>query len=484
MNVIFIYVDQHNPVFSGCYGGLTRTPNIDKLSRQGLRFQNAYSTCPLCVPARASMWTGRYVHEIGNWDNAMPYDGKIPNWGHYLNDNGVYVTTVGKLDFKPNCTYGITEQISPVHRESLDVLSLFRDTSLPPRKKMHIYNHWSPEIRSSNYPLKQELDITEKSINWLRNCRPADRPWLLNINYLKPHPKWHVLSQPYDFYKNKIQSLPSKYLQAFDELNPVEQAQSIHTCGFAQNDNKIIDSHVAYHSAVEEVDMHVGKILDCLDDLEMLNEVLVIYSADHGEMARAHGIWGKSTLYEDSVRIPFIMSGPGVPKAQVVEKPVTLLNIFPTIASAFSLDNAFFSKADSLIDFNDSINQESLPEYVFSESHANGRITGSYIIRKDDWKLFWYVGYESMLFNLKDDPNELNNLLETKPEDKIVQRKFIELRKLLYKTCSPEGVDLKARKDQLSLREELAETNQLYDELEKRGFKRNENKLEPSEEFR
>ena len=108
MNVVFILSDQHNPFFSGCYGNsITRTPAIDSIAERGVRFENAYCASPLCVPTRGAMFTGRYVHEVGTWDNALAWTGAPSGWSHHFRDSGVGLTTVGKLDFKPDVDHGI-----------------------------------------------------------------------------------------------------------------------------------------------------------------------------------------------------------------------------------------------------------------------------------------------------------------------------------------------------------------------------------------
>ena len=95
-NLLFILSDQHNRDATGCYGHpLVRTPNLDRMAAAGTRFTSAYTNCPICVPARASLATGRFVHELGLWDNAFPYHGEVPSWGHRLKDRGTRVDSIG-----------------------------------------------------------------------------------------------------------------------------------------------------------------------------------------------------------------------------------------------------------------------------------------------------------------------------------------------------------------------------------------------------
>ena len=134
MNVLYILSDQHNPEYSGCYGHpLTRTPNIDRLAVSGTRFQWAYCQSPICSSTRAAMMSGRYVHEIGCWDNVFAYTGIPRGWGHYFATQGVHFATIGKIDFAPGSDHGIAETHLSQYRENLDITSLYREQAILPR---------------------------------------------------------------------------------------------------------------------------------------------------------------------------------------------------------------------------------------------------------------------------------------------------------------------------------------------------------------
>ena len=92
MNVLFILADQHNASFTGCYGGITRTPNLDRLAEEGAIFESAYTPCPMCAPARASLYTGMYVHENKCWDNCFPYNGEIDQDGDIILENVEFIS--------------------------------------------------------------------------------------------------------------------------------------------------------------------------------------------------------------------------------------------------------------------------------------------------------------------------------------------------------------------------------------------------------
>ena len=116
-NLLILMSDEHNPKVLGCAGHpIIRTPNLDALAAQGTRFTAAYTTCPICVPARASFATGRYVHQEGYWDNADGYEGAIPSWHHQLRERGHEVVSIGKLHFRgaPGDDHGFSQEIVPV----------------------------------------------------------------------------------------------------------------------------------------------------------------------------------------------------------------------------------------------------------------------------------------------------------------------------------------------------------------------------------
>jgi len=117
MNLLFISSDEHNPAMMGCSGHpVVRTPNLDKLAARGVRFSSAYCNNPICVPSRASLATGRFVHRIEAWDNSVPYTGTPQSWGHRLLEQGHSVTTIGKLHYRDEADdTGFPDQRIPLH---------------------------------------------------------------------------------------------------------------------------------------------------------------------------------------------------------------------------------------------------------------------------------------------------------------------------------------------------------------------------------
>ncbi len=472
MNVLFLFADQHNAEYTGYNGALTRTPALDALAREGTVFESAYTPCPMCAPARGSMFSGRYVYENRCWDNCFPYDGeRMPGWAHYLWGKGVEMATIGKLDFAPGKDCGASSTFAPYERASYDVVSLFRKPPLLLRPKYHMVNNWDVSCREGGPRLEQ--NIAEEACRWIREDMPADRPWVLNVNFEKPHSPWHSRKDKFDYYRPRVE-LKEKYRQPESELNPVDREQSRHTCGYILDEEHVKDCHAAYHAIVEEHDENLGEVLQALKDAGVYDDTLIIYSADHGEMLRAHGAWEKSSMYEDSIRVPMIVKLPGCGAGERIQTPVSLLDIFPTICEALGEAQPPQFHGQSLLGLIRGTRTDHAP--AFSESHANGRITGTFALRKGKWKLMHYEGYGELLFDLESDPQELHNLADC--TDRLdVREALADLRRELTEGRDLAAITREAFAAQEQLKEEMEQSGRLEKELNKRGFHYDGNEL-------
>jgi len=196
-NVIFFLSDNHNRQAAGCYGHpVVKTPALDKLAARGVRFANSYCASTLCVPSRASLATGRYVHQNGCWDNAIAYDGKIPGWMHRLRGQGHTVVAIGKLHFRSGeDDNGFSEEIMPMHPHEGKgaIRNLLRGYDAEPactdgaRWKLYAERSGAGETHYQEYDRR----ITEKTGEGLRgHARGGNgKPWVLYVGYISPHPR-------------------------------------------------------------------------------------------------------------------------------------------------------------------------------------------------------------------------------------------------------------------------------------------------------
>ncbi len=448
-NLIVILSDEHNKRVTGCYGHpLIQTPNLDRLAARGTRFTSAYTNCPICVPARASFATGQYVHKTRCWDNALAYRGTPPSWGHRLMAQGHRVTSIGKLHYQDSDPRrnGFDEEILPLHIVNGvgDLLGLIRD-ELPVRagaKKL------GPEAgRGESEYTKYDRDIAEHTVQWLKNEAPkhSAKPWMLYVGFVSPHFPLIAPAPFYDLYDGQDLPWPLMYDAGERPRHPFTDAMRGCLCYDEEFDAPMVRRALtAYCGLVSFLDDNIGRILATLDDTGLAGETRVVYSSDHGDNLGARGMWGKSTMYEESAGIPMIMAGPNVPHANVCHAPVTLADAFQTVLHSVGArpepEDAQLP-GHSLLD----IAQGYVPRRtILSEYHAAGAITGSYMIRHGKYKYIHYVGMPPMLFDLAADPDERIDLGRSPGHAAVVAECDAALRSVV----DPEAVDKLAKADQ------------------------------------
>jgi len=457
LNVLFIFSDEHDPRHMGCSGSpLLKTPNLDRLAERGTRFTNAVTPSPICVPARASLATGLAVQEIGYWDNALAYDGRVEGWGHALQKAGRRVESIGKLHYtNDQDPTGFSAQALAMHIwEGIGMVwGSIRDP-LPdaPGKIGHMLKEIGPGW--SNYN-QFDTDVADQAADWLRARakNPDGKPWTLFAGLVAPH---FPLVAPKDFFDlYPLDSIPPSKLLPADgyEHHPWIARMEQFMCQETRfdGDPELRKLAIAgYFALCSFMDQKVGLILDGLEETGQADNTLIIYTSDHGDNAGARGLWGKSNLYLESTAVPVILSGPGVPKGEVNETPVNLTDMHATIldaAGVADLDDGFDRPSTSLLGM---LGTDDPSRTVMSQYHAVGSPTGGFMVADARWKYHHYVGYPAELFDLASDPEETTNLAEQPEHGAQIERLHGELvRHLGGRT--PEEVDRMAKDDQNAL---------------------------------
>lgn len=448
-NVLVIMSDEHDPRYMGCSGNPTvRTPNLDALAARGTRFANAYTPSPICVPARAAFATGRRVHQARLWDNASPYYGQLQGWGHLLQEREVRVESVGKLHYRQEGDpAGFDVEHLPMHVVGGYgmVWASIRD---PYIKRGHGKRMLGDRIGRGDSPYTQyDEAVTERTVQWLRDAaRRNTQPFALYVGLVAPHFPLIAPANFYDMYDG-IELPPSKLLPSSGyrrhpwvqqyadfELNeenfksPEERRQAI----------------TAYYGLCSFLDHNVGRILQALTESGLAENTLVVYTSDHGDNLGARGLWGKSTLYQESVTIPMLAAGPGMPRG-VCQTPVDLLDLFPTILQATGVDPAPLMDGRPGRSLQEVAATPAEPErVVFSEYHAAGSNTAGFMVRKGRWKYHYYIRYQPELFDLESDPEELKDLAGDRAYAAVLRDMEAELRRI----CDPEAMDALCKADQ------------------------------------
>ena len=451
-NVLVLMSDEHNPKFlSAADHPFVATPNLDSLAARGVRFTQAYTTCPICVPARASFATGRYVHEIGFWDNGDAYDGSVPSWHHALRAAGHRAVSIGKLHFRgrPGDDHGFSLEIVPMHVvDGLgDVKGLVRD-GIPIRKGGEKMARYAGPGESAYTVYDRE--IAARAQVWLHEegTRDEGRPWVLFVSFVAPH--FPLTAPPEWFYRYARMALPmpKRYARHERPHHPFvdEYARVVDYDPHFATEADVKRAIAGYAGLVSSMDENVGKVLRALTDAGLEERTRVLYTSDHGDNAGARGLWGKSTFYEEASGVPLLLAGPGVPRGHVVATPVSLVDCAPTILEAAGVDPIARLPGASLVDV---AAGASPSRPVLAEYHAIGSATGGFMLRHGRFKYCHYVGMAPQLFDLADDPEELTDLAGSPAHAQVLSQCEARLRGIL----DPEAVDARAKARQAQLLE-------------------------------
>jgi choline-sulfatase len=384
-----------------------KTPHMDAFARMGTRFASAYTNSPICIPARASFVTSQYTHVCRNWDNALPYTGTPKGWTHALRGAGFDVTSIGKLHFRSSeDDTGFTEQIVPMHVVDGvgDLLGAVRNP-LPTRHKAKALAD-EIGIGESSYT-RYDRDIAARSVKWIRDHADQDN-WVLYVSFVAPH---FPLIAPEEFAAQyMLDRIPLPKLGDPSSRNDHPWITALRTC-FAHDkyfdDDKRRRALLSYAGLCSFMDHHLQQILDVIDDVGLADDALVIYTSDHGDNMGTRSLWGKSTLYEESAGIPMLMRAPGTIQRTVVQTPVTLVDIGPTLLDWCGVSAPDHWPGRSMLAT--SAQPDDAQRLAFSEYHAAGAESGAYMVRQGSWKLIYYVGMAPQLFNLESDPDELHD---------------------------------------------------------------------------
>ena len=411
-NLLFIMADEHRRDALGCYGHpIVRTPHLDRLAAAGTRFANAYTPSPVCVSARASLATGRWVHDTGCWSSAEPYDGSMPGWGHRLIAAGHRVVSVGKLHYRATTdANGFDREILPLHVvDGLGwVKGLLRD---PPPSYGEAPRELAMQVGTGETGYTHyDRRICDAACDWIREYGAAtDKPWVLFVSFVSPHYPLIAPKLFTDLYDLERIGWPHRHKER--PSHPVlQEIYRFYNYQDHFTDQRVKQGRLGYYGLCSFVDHLIGRLLGTLEASGLTEDTRVLYTSDHGEMLGDHGMWTKMLMYEASAAIPLIMKGPDVPSGQVVQTPVSLVDCYQTIVEGVGEPLTGEERAlpgHSLL----RIAAGEFPaRTVLSEYHDGGAPTGYFMVRRNAWKYIHYTGSVPQLFNLADDPLEDEDL--------------------------------------------------------------------------
>ena len=336
-NVLLIMVDDLN-VRLGCYGYPVRTPAADRLSREGRRFDRAYCQVPSCNPSRTSLLTGRRPERTGVWDNLQtPRDrlgGAVPLQEHFR-AHGYYTARVGKIYHGP-----FEDQFQWDLAEHTPYLPGDEAWEPPPRKERERTGSsakpWTPtDNRDEDEPDGRTARRVARLIE-----RHRDRPFFIAAGFNKPHIHWVAPRRYFDLYPPGHIELPPEPPDDRDDMPEIAvfrrapRAPGRFLGGTGERDDAFRrEATAAYYACVSFVDAQVAVLLEALDRLKLRDRTIVALLSDHGFHLGEHGgLWRKNTLFEESLRVPFILAAPGLAQPGVAARGlVESVDLYPTL---------------------------------------------------------------------------------------------------------------------------------------------------------
>lgn len=446
-NNLVIMTDEQDGLALGCAGHpFVRSPHMDALAARGTRFDQAFTPSPICVPARASFATGQWVHQIGYWDNAMGYDGRVPGWGHALQAAGQRVESIGKLHYvNEQAPTGFDHQHDPLHLADGvgQVWGSVRDPMPEESRPSRLFQELGPGQSHYN---DYDIASADAAVHWLqeRARHPDRQPWTLYVGLVAPH---FPLVVPQRFLDHiDMAALPPPRLHPMDgfERHPwVQRHAAFYDCDAELGTPERRRLALAcYYALVEFIDEQIGRILGALQGSGLEANTRVIVTSDHGDNQGARGLWNKSTLYREAVQVPLILAGPQVPRAHVCRTAVNLIDIAPTLVQGAGLRVPAAYAGRSLLEL---AQEKDDPQRVgFSEYHAVGSPGAAYMVRQGQWAYHHYVGFEPELFDLSRDAQQTNSLAGLPAHRDTIAH----LEGILRQMLDPEATDRRAKDDQ------------------------------------
>ncbi len=439
-NALIIISDQHSKYHLGCYGDpLVRTPHLDRLAEGGMRFDNAYCASPLCVPSRMAFMTARCPSANRVWTNSHILSSAIPTWAHALGAAGYETALIGRMHFVgPDQRHGFEirpiGEYSAVHpgadRQGAPQLDRISGTAGQSRRAVECAG-WG----RTTYQAFDEM-IADAACAYLKEKagRNGDRPFAAVAGFVLPHCPFFAPKDLFDYYYERV-DVPQHTPGEPAAVRKFKQLRGLYP---PLSEKRIRIARAAYLGLCEFFDQQVGKLLQKLKETGLDKNTVVIYCSDHGEMAGEHGCWWKSNYYEGSVGVPLIASLPGViPGGNADTAICNLMDLGPTLVEMAGESPMPETDGRSLWPILTGGADPERPNETFSEHLGGVDAIPSRMVRMGPWKLYKYHDTTPpVLYNLRDDPGELNDL-GTDPEHETVRSDLLDR---LYDGWDPDYV--------------------------------------------
>ena len=418
-NILFLMSDEHRADVTGYSGNdVVRTPVLDELARTGVVFRNAYTPSPICIPARQCMMSGQLPKTCGceGWIDLKP---GYMTFSRLFSQYAYETVACGKLHHD-----GVDQMQGWTQRPAGDLhiasahISGKIDEEHARYERLFSHHKWSDtkEVRRAGVGQSQVMDWDAEWVNSaLRfideyfNSSYYDReqwrkPLMLKVSLAQPHYPYLTDEKKFRYYLNRVEP----FLKQTPSEHPFLGQRQVRQ-GLDASEREIRRATAAYYGMIETIDAHYGSVLDALREVgQDIDDWVVVYVSDHGEMLGEHGIWEKQKFYEASARVPMIIRWPMRSKGgRVIDKNVNLCDLFATLCDMAGIPIPGGLDSRSLVPLLEGKSDRWWNETVSQLNDTN------LMIKWDSLKYQYYEGgMPEVLFDLEEDPEETTNVID------------------------------------------------------------------------
>ncbi len=423
-NILVVMADQLSALALGCYHNATvKSPHIDRLASEGVIFDAAYSSSPLCTPARYAFMTGQNISACGGYDNAAYMPATMPTFAHYLRLMGYRTCLSGKMHFVgPDQLHGFEDRVTTdIYPADFGWVPDWTN----PDERIDLWYHNMSSVKQAGVAaitnqLAYDDEVGAQALRMLYDhARSEDeRPLCLVTSFIHPHDPYATRQKYWDLYDDVDIPLPAVARPATQDAHNARLEKVIALDAVDLSEQEIINARRAYYGNVSYIDEWLGRLRATLDECGMADNTTTIFIADHGDMLGEFGLWYKMSFREWSNRIPLIVHQPGRFNARRVAAPVAQVDVLPTL-----IDIAAEASGENRPAPIDPLHGRSLvplcdgdasndPNACVSEYLAEGTAAPMLMIRRGQYKYISCSTDPEQLFDLESDPQELENLSE------------------------------------------------------------------------
>jgi choline-sulfatase len=427
-NILVVMYDQLTPWVLGCHGGPAIAPTIDRLAAEGVVFDAAYSNSPLCTPARYCMMAGQLPSATNGYDNAAYMASTIPTFAHVARRAGYRTVLAGKMHFVgPDQLHGFESRLTTdIYPADFGWTPDWR----APHERIDWWYHNMDSVTGAGVAevtnqLRFDDEVGHQAVQALHDlaCSDDDRPFVLVASFAHPHDPYVTRSRYWDRYENV--EIPMPAVTAAD-VQPDDPHSARLRAAVDASSTVVTDDHVraarrAYLGNVSYVDDWTARLVDALEELGLGDDTVVVLLADHGDMLGERGLWYKMSFFEGSARIPLIIHAPHRFVPRRVASPVSLVDVFPTVAelTGADLDDLVDPLAGrSLVGVCDGVDEE---REVVGEYMAEGAVSPIVMIRRGSMKFVRCAADPDQLYDLATDPFERDNLANEPTHSEVLR---------------------------------------------------------------